>query len=167
MSTPEVSRRQFMVRGTGAMMGLITLMLSIPAIGFLISPLFSRAREQWVTVGPIDDIPVATPTAKTVDVPGGEGFPVPPVKRIVYVVKQPDGSVLALSNICSHMQCDVHWDGQMQQFLCPCHGGLYDISGKHIGGPPPGPLPQWVHRLSTDQGGRRILEIANRLESAV
>lgn len=166
MSTP-MGRRRFMIRGTGAMMGLITLMLSIPAIGFLLSPLFSRTREQWVTVGPIDDVPVEKPTAREVDVPGGEGFPVSPVKRIVYVVKQRDGTVLALSNICSHMQCDVHWDPQMHQFLCPCHGGLYDIAGSNIGGPPPSPLPQWVHRFRTDQSGKRILEIANRLEGSI
>jgi Rieske Fe-S protein len=35
----------------------------------------------------------------------------------------------------------------LRQFLCPCHGGLYDISGVNVGGPPPKPLPEYVHRI--------------------
>jgi menaquinol-cytochrome c reductase iron-sulfur subunit len=167
MSPRLSTRRQFLTRGTGLLMGLITLMLSIPAIGFLLSPLFTGTRESWVKVGPVDDIPVDTPTAMEVSVPLGEGFPVPDVRRIVYVVRRKDGTVLALSNICSHMQCDVHWDKRLSQFLCPCHGGLYDIKGTNIGGPPPRPLPQWVHRFSADPGGHRILEIANRLQDPI
>jgi Rieske Fe-S protein len=45
------------------------------------------------------------------------------------------------------MNCPVHWDDALRQFLCPCHGGLYDIKGQNIGGPPPLPLPQYVHRI--------------------
>ncbi len=161
------TRRQFIVAGTGAGMGFITLLLSIPAIGFVLSPLFSRQREAWITVGPIDDIPMGKPTARIVSMPIGEGFPVPPQRRVVYVLRKEDGSVLTLSNICSHMQCDVHWDEQLDQFLCPCHGGLYDINGQNVGGPPPSPLPRWIQRVRTDADGRRILEVANRLQDPV
>jgi Rieske Fe-S protein len=76
--------------------------------------------------------------------------------------------VLALSNICSHMQCDVHWDQQLGQFLCPCHGGLYNIEGANIGGPPPQPLPQWIHRVTVDpQTNQHMLEIQNSLNESI
>ncbi len=42
-----------------------------------------------------------------------------------------------LSPICTHLGCPVNWDQKDQQFHCPCHGGVYDANGKHIGGPPP------------------------------
>jgi hypothetical protein len=36
-------------------------------------------------------------------------------------------------------------------FICPCHGGVYDFSGKVIGGPPPRPLDRFQTRV---QGGQ-------------
>ncbi len=155
------------MRGTGLGMGLVGVMLSVPAVGFLLSPLFTRQRPTWVTVGPIDDVPVGTPTPFVAEVPVGTGYAAPPVKRIVYVVKTSDGQTRALSNICTHMQCDVHWDPGLRNFFCPCHGGLYDIQGRNVGGPPPQPLAQWVHRFHKDPLGRTILEIENRLDESI
>jgi Rieske Fe-S protein len=44
-----------------------------------------------------------------------------------------------MSSSCAHLGCPVRWlvrEGN-GLFLCPCHGGLYDINGGYIGGPPP------------------------------
>jgi menaquinol-cytochrome c reductase iron-sulfur subunit len=35
-------------------------------------------------------------------------------------------------------------------FICPCHGGVYDFEGKVIGGPPVRPLDRFQTRLSPD-----------------
>ncbi len=50
------------------------------------------------------------------------------------------GSLFALSPVCSHLGCMVTWHRKKGEFLCPCHGGRYDITGRVIGGPPPAPL---------------------------
>jgi menaquinol-cytochrome c reductase iron-sulfur subunit len=163
----ELSRRELLVRGTGLGMGLVGVMLSVPAIGFLLSPLFTKQTLSWVTVGPIDNVPVNQPTALFAEVPVGTGYATPPVKRVVYVVKKADGEIKALSNICTHLQCDVHWEPSRGNFLCPCHGGMYDIDGRNIGGPPPQPLAQWKHRFTTDAQGRTILEIENQLDESI
>ncbi len=42
-----------------------------------------------------------------------------------------------LSNSCAHLGCPVRWFPEKEEFLCPCHGGLYDINGGYVGGPPP------------------------------
>ena len=42
-----------------------------------------------------------------------------------------------LSNSCAHLGCPVRWFPDQKLFLCPCHGGLYDINGGWVGGPPP------------------------------
>lgn len=44
-----------------------------------------------------------------------------------------------LSNSCAHLGCPVRWviRGGEGEFLCPCHGGIYDINGGWVGGPPP------------------------------
>ena len=49
-------------------------------------------------------------------------------------------SINVLSNSCAHLGCPVRWlvntEGE-GEFLCPCHGGIYDINGGWVGGPPP------------------------------
>ena len=42
-----------------------------------------------------------------------------------------------LSNSCAHLGCPVRWSMEKRLYLCPCHGGLYDINGGWVGGPPP------------------------------
>lgn len=43
---------------------------------------------------------------------------------------------LALSSTCPHLGCQVHWEAHNNRFFCPCHNGIFDPSGKGIGGPP-------------------------------
>ena len=47
------------------------------------------------------------------------------------------GKLNILSNSCAHLGCPVRWFPEKHEFLCPCHGGLYDINGGYVGGPPP------------------------------
>jgi Rieske Fe-S protein len=49
-------------------------------------------------------------------------------------------SINVLSNSCAHLGCPVRWLVNTEghgEFLCPCHGGIYDINGGWVGGPPP------------------------------
>jgi Rieske Fe-S protein len=57
----------------------------------------------------------------------------------VAVALTPDGPA-ALSLSCTHARCTVRWDSQEKRFLCPCHGGAFDVSGRVVKGPPPAPL---------------------------
>jgi Rieske Fe-S protein len=43
---------------------------------------------------------------------------------------------VALSSICPHLGCRVHWESHNERFFCPCHNGAFDSSGKAIAGPP-------------------------------
>lgn len=45
-------------------------------------------------------------------------------------------SFLALSSICPHLGCRVHWEAHNERFFCPCHNGVFDSNGKATGGPP-------------------------------
>ncbi len=47
------------------------------------------------------------------------------------------GQLNILSNSCAHLGCPVRWFSDKHEFACPCHGGLYDINGGYVGGPPP------------------------------
>ena len=43
---------------------------------------------------------------------------------------------IALSSVCPHLGCQVHWEGPKDRFFCPCHNGTFDRHGKATGGPP-------------------------------
>jgi thiosulfate dehydrogenase [quinone] large subunit len=58
-------------------------------------------------------------------------------------VVHPSGSTfVAFSAVCTHAGCPVQYDASNVEFVCPCHGGVYDAkTGKVLQGPPPAPLP--------------------------
>ncbi len=43
---------------------------------------------------------------------------------------------IALSSICPHLGCQVHWEAQNERYFCPCHNGIFDPDGRGTGGPP-------------------------------
>lgn len=43
---------------------------------------------------------------------------------------------VALSRVCPHLGCQVHWEQHNNRFFCPCHNGVFDPQGKAIAGPP-------------------------------
>ena len=43
---------------------------------------------------------------------------------------------IALSSVCPHLGCQVHWEAPNNRFFCPCHNGVFDPAGKGTGGPP-------------------------------
>jgi phenylpropionate dioxygenase-like ring-hydroxylating dioxygenase large terminal subunit len=45
----------------------------------------------------------------------------------------------------------VRWVTPAQRFVCPCHGGVYDLQGKVTGGPPPRPLDRFETRVKDGQ----------------
>jgi cytochrome b6-f complex iron-sulfur subunit len=46
-----------------------------------------------------------------------------------------DESLHALSSRCTHLGCTLGYDVLSNQFRCPCHGSVFDRSGKRISGP--------------------------------
>jgi len=42
----------------------------------------------------------------------------------------------ALSSVCPHLGCRVHWEPHNNRFFCPCHNGVFDPTGRATAGPP-------------------------------
>jgi Rieske Fe-S protein len=51
----------------------------------------------------------------------------------VFLVVLDDGSLAAVSSICTHRGCTVDLGGP--GFACPCHGSQYDRGGQVVRGP--------------------------------
>jgi quinol---cytochrome c reductase iron-sulfur subunit, bacillus type len=146
-----MTRRRLLVLGTQLSGGLVAAFLAVPIVGWALRPLFDTRRDVWRSIGRIGDLPVEQPVIMRVRFPPQpQSWSTTEDEWIVFVVRYRDGSIRTFSNICTHMQCGVRWQPSIGQFLCPCHGGLYSITGANLGGPPPRPLAQWVHRIEPD-----------------
>lgn len=88
-------------------------------------------RERSVYVARIEEIPDGG-TRVVADLRGTN----------IQVVRQGE-RVLALSMVCPHLGCQVHWDGDQQRFGCPCHEAAFDTEGRVLFGPPPRDLDRY------------------------
>ena len=58
-----------------------------------------------------------------------------------------DAAFIAISTRCAHLGCPVRWVDAAERFICPCHGGVYDLLGRRVGGPPVRPLDRFYTRV--------------------
>jgi Rieske Fe-S protein len=148
-------RTAFTVAGQ-ALGGLAGLGIILPAVGFALDPLFDKPKETWQAVGAPDDFVAETykPVITTLVEGIGEAG-----KTTVYVRKgvpeepfnEEPGSFIAISTRCAHLGCPVRFVEAAGNFICPCHGGVYDFEGKVIGGPPVRPLDRFQTRVENNQ----------------
>ena len=95
-----------------------------------------------VTVPKLEDLSQIPPGVGRVVELGGEK---------VAVYRSAAGEVHAVSAVCTHAFCLVHWNSAETSWDCPCHGGRYTVRGEVIEGPPveglaPVELPATVGR---------------------
>jgi Rieske Fe-S protein len=70
----------------------------------------------------------------------GEGRIVDAGGDKVAAYRDPDGTVHALSPICTHLRCVVSFDAERTEWHCPCHGSRFGIDGEVLKGPAKRPL---------------------------
>ncbi len=136
-ATMNKDRRAFIKK---ALYGVLTLF----GIGFLVpaATLFApvKTREKELVFFPLiaeDDVPRAgvKKAELAFTVAGKER------KTRVFIVSSPASAEPAVfSATCSHLGCLVSYHKEKREFICPCHGGRYDLAGGNIAGPPPSPL---------------------------
>jgi cytochrome b6-f complex iron-sulfur subunit len=51
---------------------------------------------------------------------------------------------IAVAQTCTHNGCTINYSAGSQTFICPCHGGTYDLNGNVIAGPPPYPVKKYT-----------------------
>ncbi len=66
----------------------------------------------------------------------------------VWIIREPDGKIVALSTICTHLGCIPNWLSADGKFKCPCHGSGFYMTGVNFEGPAPRPLERF--KISLD-----------------
>ncbi len=144
MSTPEnvgqPERRSFLKGGIAFIGSLISFAIGVPLIGFAISPALKKGSKKWVDVGIVDLLKGSRYKKINYTFQSKDGWVEINKKRSVYVTDKGDGDFVVFSRVCTHLNCLVRWNESKGQFLCPCHGGVFDKEGNVVAGPPSRPL---------------------------
>jgi menaquinol-cytochrome c reductase iron-sulfur subunit len=155
-----VTRRRFMTGAAHGAGGVAAAAFTLPALGFALAPVFKVAPNvPWQAVGPPSDFTNDNYVVKVISIVPGIGEA---GKSIAYVRtrnpaidKEPEDQYnhwIALSSRCMHLGCPVRWVDAAQRFICPCHGGVYNLRGQVAGGPPVRPLDRFYTRLNSSTG---------------
>jgi menaquinol-cytochrome c reductase iron-sulfur subunit len=150
----SMTRRRAFTVASQAIGGVAAAAVALPAIGFAIAPIFHRGKERWEAVGQVDDFTADTYKQVVFTmVPGiGEaGKTTAYVRRGTKELQEDPNVYIAISSRCAHVGCPVRFVQASGNFICPCHGGVYDFEGKRIGGPPVRPLDRFQTRI---RGGK-------------
>jgi nitrite reductase/ring-hydroxylating ferredoxin subunit len=125
----RISRRQVLQAGIGAAAGLAAGLVGVslrdrtesPApIGGEDTPLVT-GDGFWTEVATVADLPEGS--AVRFSTPAFDGF-----------VVNDGGEIRALSSVCTHMGCTLHFRPDWHDLRCPCHGASFDLGGRLANG---------------------------------
>lgn len=136
------NRREFIKKGLYGLLALLGFGFLAPSFRVFF-PVAGREKElAFFPLMPEDEIPRAgVKKAELSVIAAGKTR-----KSRVFIVSSLEGPVV-FSATCSHLGCLVNYHKEKREFVCPCHGGRYDLSGKNIAGPPPAPLTALPARM--------------------
>jgi Rieske Fe-S protein len=151
--------------------GVAAAAFTLPALGFALAPIFQHEAWRWQPVGPLSGFPPFSGdeqdfVTRVLDVQPDAGES---GNTLVYMRKRIAGidtehedqysQIIAISSRCMHVGCPVRWTPAAERFICPCHGGVYNIRGIVTGGPPVRPLDRFYTRINSSTG---LVEVGPR-----
>lgn len=125
-----------------------------PVIGFIGAPLRRKRSKEWVAI--LDESELADNETRdvTFEIPVRDGY-LDTTRRYSIYLKRAGNTVTAFDPACTHLGCRVELQASKNRYFCPCHGGIFDLDGNVISGPPPTPLLQHKTKI---EGGKIWLE---------
>jgi cytochrome b6-f complex iron-sulfur subunit len=133
----DFERRGFLHKVVGGVGAIVAVSALYPVVKYIIPPVKKIKIVNSMTVG------------KASEVPNGTGKIYQFNEDKVIVVNH-GGNLTAVSAVCTHLGCLVHWDEAADQLACPCHGAKYKQTGQIISGPQPLPLKQYKAKVEGD-----------------
>ena len=147
-STPAAgafNRRTFLDALLGVGFVATAAAIAYPVARFLVPPESGEAATNSVVAG------------KAAALKPNSGLIFPFGSKPAIVVRAADGTLSALTAVCTHLECTVQYRADTSQIWCACHNGLYDLAGNVISGPPPRPLERFSVNLRGEPGAEDIV----------
>lgn len=139
---PSLGMAAGLIAGYGTFFGMAASYL-YPAAG---------PRKTWLLATHLDKLPPGA--AYPFQTPAGEQ---------VVIARLGSGTTasdfIALSSVCPHLGCRVHWEAAQDRFFCPCHNGTFSRDGAPTGGPPLATNQALLHFPLKLQGNLLFIEV--------
>jgi Rieske Fe-S protein len=146
-----MERRSFLkwaIHGLGVLFAAI---LGVPAIAYLIDARNRPARPgQFKTVARLSELEIGVPHQAVIQEARSDAWTLHPNDVIgrVWLIRRDKDTVEAFTTICPHLGCSVNYEEKEQLFICPCHGGTFDIHCHRVERPDfVNPAPRGMDRL--------------------
>lgn len=124
-----VGRRQLLRWSVGVAGALFAMTSLLAGLGFARSR--QRGEEQAIIA------------ADEVEVGGVHYFNYPESNEFAVLLRLDEERYVAYSGVCTHLSCEVYWEPDEHELLCPCHNGRFEPeTGEVIAGPPSRRLPR-------------------------
>jgi Rieske Fe-S protein len=142
---PITRRRGLLALATIAAGTLMGLVLAVPGVAFVLSPLRKRSRESdFQTLTRLSQLEVGVPRSFAIIEERQDAwvkYPREPVGS-VWLIRQAkgnsaDSAVIALQSECPHLGCAINLRADGKGFLCPCHTSAFTLEGKPTNQVPP------------------------------
>lgn len=122
-------------------------------VAFFSGTFYALMKFAFPTLGKEPDFVVLN-RKDFVDIPNNSVKRFPWGGKLAFYFKKVDGSVIALTGICTHMECNLDYKPAERKFYSACHQGWFDENGINIAGPPPRPLEVYT---ITEEGEKLII----------
>jgi nitrite reductase/ring-hydroxylating ferredoxin subunit len=150
---PWLTRRAALVAGFGLAAGAVTGGL----VGRALQPVATAKRVGGDPINPIGGQWVDVVALS--DLVEGQGKRVTAGSVGAFLFRRGD-TVTAVSSICSHLPCELWWNGGHGQLDCPCHPASFTPDGKSTDPTYPLPALNTVHVRVTVAGRVEVLGTA-------
>jgi menaquinol-cytochrome c reductase iron-sulfur subunit len=125
---------------------LVSGVVGIPTFIAGLSPAWQSRPENWRPLGQLRDFPVGKVSPGRV-ARDREAWPRTYGDLLVFVWRATEDELVVYSRSCTDLGCPLEYEAGSGCFLCPCHGGIFDRSGRRLAGPPKSPMHRYAHRL--------------------
>jgi menaquinol-cytochrome c reductase iron-sulfur subunit len=138
-----MTRRDFHRLAIVGLSTLIGLVLAVPGVAFIVSPLRKKRREgSFKVLTRLKQLEVGVPRSFAIIEERRDAwikYPREPVGS-VWLIRQPAETgerVIALSSECPHLGCAVNLAADGKSFHCPCHTSSFTFDGTRKNSVPP------------------------------
>jgi Rieske Fe-S protein len=154
MSTHEPTKalrsdRRAFIKTTVLCSGAVIL-TGFPLVSYFVAPALKKATGKWVDFGAVEDLTPGSTEMLTYEFMVKDGWQVLPQRGFVWAKTNKDHNIIVYSSTCTHLACNVIWQEETNEFICPCHSGRFDSTGNPLAGPPTKPLSMLEHKIEEE-----------------
>ena len=148
IKAPNVDRRAFIK--TSLLCSGAAVLTGIPLASYFVAPALQKATGKWVDFGAVGDLTPGSVEMLTYEFMVKDGWLVLPQRGFVWAKTNNNHNIQIFSSTCTHLACNVIWQEEANEFICPCHTGRFDADGKPIAGPPTQPLSTLEYKVEEE-----------------